>query len=297
MHPTSFHECQRSWGTLMDDQPHHLQAPAHTPLTRRMVEQLLGPLIIKRHLPRSSGGASLVVSARVGGLKYLFRRSSHWDPQLLRIAELLVHSGSSVWDVGANVGLFSCAAAFGAGRAGDVLAIEADLDAVTLLNRTRHQQPAGCARITVVPVAISSQGGFVQFDISRRARASNAIHGFGTTQTGGVRESRTLPSVTLDSLLDSFRAPDVLKIDVEGAELEVLHGARHIVEKVRPAVYCEVQRDTFPEARVVFAGAGYRLLDGDHFDGGTEGPAASTATDNLLAIPEEKLGRFVVHRD
>jgi hypothetical protein len=50
-----------------------------------------------------------------------------------------------------------------------------------------------------------------------------------------------VPSVTLDAFCRERRiAPDVIKIDVEGAELRVLRGARAILTTHRPRVLCEV---------------------------------------------------------
>lgn len=281
----------------MDKVSHHPPAPKRTPMARRAIERCLEPLVFKRHLPGTAGGAPLIVSTRVGGLKYLFRTSSSWDPQLLRIAGLLAFQGSCVWDVGANVGLFSRAAAYHAGADGAIVSFEADIDAVSLLNRTCRHRLSGHADITVLPVAVGSSVGFARFDIAMRARAANALSGFGTTQTGGVQESRTLPCITLDSALAQFRAPDVLKIDVEGAELEVLRGAPKIIADMRPAIYCEVQRDTIAEASALLAGHGYRLWDGDHFSGSVDDPPASAATCNLLALPREKVGRILQHHD
>jgi Methyltransferase FkbM domain len=45
--------------------------------------------------------------------------------------------------------------------------------------------------------------------------------------------------MTLDSLLDHFAAPQVLKIDVEGMELSVLAGAEKVLE-AGPTIFCEV---------------------------------------------------------
>ena len=94
--------------------------------------------------------------------------------------------------------------------------------------------------MTALPVAISDSVGFVSFSIAKRARAANSIQGYGSTQTGGVSETRTLPCVTLDSLLKHFPTPDVLKIDVEGAELGVLQGGSQLIDNVRPVIYCEL---------------------------------------------------------
>lgn len=173
-------------------------------------------------------------------MKYLLKPAAAWDPELVRVAGLLVKPRACVWDIGANSGLFSAVAAHHAGPEGHVLAIEADTDAVRLLYRTMQLQPADQCRIQVVPVAIARNRGFIRFAIAKRARAANAIDGYGSTQTGGVKELRTLPAVALDDLLEHFPRPTVLKIDVEGAELEVLSGARLVLSRARPRIYCEV---------------------------------------------------------
>lgn len=248
---------------------------------RRLAERLLGRIAIVRSLPPEAGGGRIVVSARVGGLKYLFKASRQWDPELLRIAGVLVRPGDHVWDVGANVGLFAIAARHRVGPEGTVLAMEADHDAVSLLFATAR---LGGNELTVLPIAVSQNDGFVRFAIAKRARAANAIEGFGSTQTGGVLETRTLQSRSLDSLLDHFPAPTVLKIDVEGAELVVLGGASRVLSQFRPRIYCEVTGHTRTDATQLLHGFDYETFDGESF--GTEHPrAVGPGTTNLVGVP------------
>lgn len=248
---------------------------------RRLAERLLGRLVVVRSLPPEAGGGRIVVSARVGGLKYLFKAARQWDPELLRIAGVLVRPGDHVWDVGANVGLFALAARHRTGPEGTVLMMEADHDAVSLLFATARQ---GGNELTVLPIAVSQADGFIRFAIAKRARAANAIEGFGSTQTGGVLETRILPSRSLDSLLDSFPAPTVLKIDVEGAELAVLGGAIRVLSQCRPRVYCEVTGQTRGDATDLLQRLGYETFDGESF--GTDQPrAVGFGTTNLVAVP------------
>lgn len=252
-----------------------------TSFLRRVAERLLGSITITRRLPIDSGSGQIVVNARVGGLKYLFNRSTAFDPELLRIAGLLVRSGDCVWDVGANVGLYSIAARHHSGSKGSVMAIEADQDAVSLLYKTaRHMD----GRLTVLPIAVSDQDGFVRFAIARRARAANAIEGYGSTQTGGVLEVRTLPAWTLDSLAGHFEMPAMLKIDVEGAETRVLRGASRLLAEVRPRIYCEVTGTTCMEAATLLQSAGYTVFDGVSF-GTSDQREVSAETTNLVALP------------
>jgi len=257
-----------------------------TGLLRRLAERLLGRIILVRSLPAEVGAGRLVVSARVGGLKYLFKAPRRWDPELLRIADVLVRPADQIWDVGANVGLFAMAALHHAGPNGTVLALEADHDAVSLLFATARLCGDG---LTVLPIAVSNVDGFVRFAIAKRARAANAIEGFGSTQTGGVLETRTLPSRSLDSLLDHFPAPTVLKIDVEGAELAVLGGANRVLSEIRPRIYCEVTGQTRTEATQLLHGFGYETYDGESF-GTAHSRPVGPGTTNLVGIPLGKKG-------
>ena len=168
-----------------------------------------------------------------------------------------------------------------------MISIEADIDAVALLNTTVKMRAPSDAKMTVLPVAISATCGFVQFQIAARARAANAMVGFGSTQMGGIREVRTLPSVTLDELLNHFPPPKVLKIDVEGAELDALRGARGLLSVARPRIYCEVAGRTAEEVTSILHSHKYRIWDGAHFDGRFV-DEIDIASDNSVAIPEEK---------
>lgn len=251
---------------------------------RQAAERVLGPLVFNRRLPQSSGNGLIRVSTRIGGLKFLFRSSDQWDPELLSIAKSMVSPGDHVWDVGANVGLFAAAAAFHSGVKGSVLAIEADLDVIALLQETARKSTTDRASITVLPVAISDTQSVLSFAIARRARAANSIAGFGSTQTGGVSEVRTLPSMSLDSLLEHFPKPNLLKIDVEGAELLVLAGARKVLEEIQPKIYCEVAASTRDAACASLAALGYTLYDGEGYGQGRRN-AVSDTTCNIVAIP------------
>jgi FkbM family methyltransferase len=258
---------------------------------RRLAELVMGPIVVLRRLPASSGGGRLAVSARVGGLKYLLKPADRWDPELLEVASLVIRTNDVIWDVGANVGLFSRAAAARAGPRGRVISIEADVDAVMLLNRTCRLTDKDQAEITVLPVAVGKDGGIARFAIAKRARAANAIEGFGSTQTGGVREVRTLPCVTLDSLLIHFPAPQVLKIDVEGAELGVLQGAAAMLAKARPVIYCEVYRDSSREVTELLRANQYQLFK---YNNASHARLIELdeAAYNTLAIPQDKVSLY-----
>jgi FkbM family methyltransferase len=199
-----------------------------------------------------------------------------------------VTKGDVVWDIGTNVGLFSIAAAAKAGSGGVVISVEADTDAVILLNATCRLRLSHHAEMTILPVAVGSTNGFVKFSIAKRARAANAIQGFGSTQMGGVREVRVLPCITLDKLLEHFPSPHVVKIDVEGAEQEVLIGATRLLSEFRPLIYLEVAINMREAVTSILRQHRYRIWDGVTIDGEFVNEL-KLASENTVAIPYEKI--------
>jgi len=98
-------------------------------MLRSTLEQMTHPFTIRRRLPRPFDAARIYATTE-GGLRYLRPNMGRVDPILLSLAEELITPGDIVWDIGANVGLFSFAAAVAAGPDGYVLAVEPDVQLV-----------------------------------------------------------------------------------------------------------------------------------------------------------------------
>src|SRR5262249_28462678 len=93
-------------------------------------------------------------------------------------------------------------------------------------------------------------------------RASNALKGYDLTGTGSARETQIVPTVTLDWLMGQLPRPDVIKIDVEGAELEVLRGGRLMLLEMKPIVICEVAKGSRDEVSHLFREIAYTMYPG-----------------------------------
>jgi FkbM family methyltransferase len=246
---------------------------------RLAVERASHRVVVRRRLPPPFGGARIYVSTE-GGLRYLAKPMARVDPPLLRLAAEVVRRGDVVWDIGANMGLFSFAAAAMAGPEGRVLAVEPDTDLAGLLRRSAD----GAARhapVDILPAAVSADVTVARFHVARRNRATSHLAGFGTPMAGGVRSAQLVPAVTLDWLADRFPAPDVIKIDVEGAELAVLNGGARVLD-AGPALICEVGAQNAQAVSALLGGRGYTLYDGDLRP--AERVAAAAAPFNTLAV-------------
>lgn len=213
------------------------------------------------------------------GLRYLKWSLSGVDPTLLRVAYESVEPGHVVWDIGANIGLFTFAAASRAGRHGQVVSVEADTWNADLLRRSAVLQPETSAPVVVVPLAVADESGVVSFEIATRNRSTNAIVGLASSQAGGVRERHLVPTTTLDILAEQFPLPHVLKIDVEGAEALVLRAASRVLA-ARPVVFCEVTAGNADAVRNALVPHGYRFHDAVAI---RPRPAVRTPPFNLLA--------------
>jgi FkbM family methyltransferase len=211
-----------------------------------------------RRLPAHLGGCRFPASLE-GGTKFLRLHADKFDPMLTTFAREFVTSGSVVWDVGANVGLFTFAAAGLAGPTGHVLAVEADTWLAGNL-REAAQWNVRQGRVTVVPAAASSGFGLAEFQIARANRAVNHLTSApGSGLTGGMRETQWVPTLPIDALLDDFAPPSVLKVDVEGAEPQVLRGAGRVLSH-HPVALIEVNSQQAEEVADLLRSAGYRTF-------------------------------------
>jgi len=145
---------------------------------RTLFERFSRHRVLKRKLPADLGGRCLYVSPDAA-LRFWLPITDRTDPLLFQLVREFVKPGTVVWDVGANVGLFSFAAAALAGEAGFVLAIEADPWLASLLIRTAEVHPTRQASVAVLAAAVSNVPGVARFHVARRGRNANSLEGLG----------------------------------------------------------------------------------------------------------------------
>ena len=102
---------------------------------RHLAEVASRNVRFRRNLPEQFGKRTLYVSPGCG-LAYWGRKLSAADEWLLGMAQELVRPGNIVWDIGANLGMFSVSSSVKAGPGGSVVAVEAATWLVDLLRRT-----------------------------------------------------------------------------------------------------------------------------------------------------------------
>jgi FkbM family methyltransferase len=250
---------------------------------RRVLEKASRGRSLWRRLPAPFSDAKILLTPD-SALSLLKAGDSWCDPELLKMAREHVKPGDTVWDVGANVGIFGAAAAVASGAAGRVLCIEPDVELIRLLRRTAARLSSQCARMDTLAVAVADVPGIASFQIALRGRASNALSEFkGRSQMGGTRETQLVPVVRLDDVLKISPSPAFVKIDVEGAESVIFNGAHQLLTQVRPVIYVEVSEENAAEVFRQLSTAEYDLFD--PAIPLAEQKPRSACTWNTLAIP------------
>ena len=235
-------------------------------------------------------GTRKIIVTPEASLRYWLPRSLNSDVPLCEFASRYVKAGDKVWDIGANVGVFTFLSAAAVGASGRVLSVEADPFISQLLIRSSLRLPAGDARPEIVTTAVSAANILADFAVSNRSRASNhLLSSTGCSQTGGVRFSFKVPCVTLDWLLEHTFPPDVVKIDIEGVEHIALAAAPRLLRDVRPIFHLEVWSEIAEDLGNLFHASSYLMFDGER-DLGLTNPLKMPPW-CTIAVPLEKHGR------
>ncbi len=182
---------------------------------------------------------------------YLFRvllnRTYHDDGVEFLARQL--RPGCVIIDVGANIGLLSCAYAQRLGFLSTQIyafeAVERNFERLRRNLALNHFES-----VTPFRIALGDQEGELTFHLPDSEFSGNAV-GDNVLSTNdfstAVKESshvERVPMTTLDrwARTRNIERCDFIKIDVEGAELNVLRGGRDLIQRTRPIIQCEFNR-------------------------------------------------------
>ena len=125
-----------------------------------------------------------------------------------------------MYDIGANAGFYTLLFSKLAGTNGRVFALEPLPENVD--NILKHISLNRIKNVSVVPIALTDRCGFTFFNIAQ----SNSMGSITNIDT-----QYQIPTSSVDDLIVShgFPIPDIIKMDVEGAESAVLDGMRKVM--------------------------------------------------------------------
>lgn len=177
----------------------------------------------------------------------------------IQVEQALVRSlraGDHVWDIGANIGSLSLVAAGMVGEHGRVLAIEPDGRCAAAIRANADLNDL--SQIEVLEAAAARSSGTAELVVVRD-RLWTRLASVGGHDLAEQRV--TVATVALDDI--DAPPPRLVKIDVEGAELDVIAGMARLLREARPLVVCEMHgRNAEFCAAMTAAGYGVCNLDG-----------------------------------
>lgn len=162
-----------------------------------------------------------------------------WPPS--RIVRSLLNRGDLVVDAGANIGYVTYWLSQWVGETGEVHSFEPVPQTFAFLEH--NVAKLGLRNVRLYRAAVTSRLGDVSLEIPNwmGESAANLYEARVVDADHSGRRMVTAPALTLDHVFKTTNRPvSFIKLDVEGHELSALRGARHIIEKWKPALAIEV---------------------------------------------------------
>ena len=202
-----------------------------------------------------------ILRGPLAGKKWLIASRSNffwgsYEPEQTQAFQKIIRPGDVIFDVGAHYGYYTLLCSTLAGPNGKVFAFEPSPGNIPRLQK--HIRLNHCDNVTVLEVALSDHEGRARFD-------NRAGSGTGHLSPSGRIE---VPITTLDTLSTPWPAPNVVKIDCEGAEVEVLRGSEKTIRSAKPAIFLSTHGDELKQTCFnLLEQWGYRgsQLHGDDF--------------------------------
>jgi FkbM family methyltransferase len=225
------------------------------------------------------------------------RMYGEWAEEEVYFLSFFIEPGAVVLDVGANVGTHALAFSRFVTPRGRVVAIDAQERAYNLL--LLNMALNGASHVSCVRAVVGIETGvrFVPPDNGTNTDMGAVVFSAPSPVKDCVSLLTPLSMITLDDL--SMQQCDLIKIDVEGMELDVLLGAKKTTERWRPPIYFEQTREQgFPEIFDLFHRLNYLLFwhvtdpfNRHNLRGESVNIFGGSMEINVLALPMEQAER------
>lgn len=180
-----------------------------------------------------------------------------FEPEVLSYFIRNIKQGMVIFDVGANIGYFTTVLAKLAGKDGAVHAFEPSLREFKSVSKAIKKNEQN--NVVLTQTALSEKTGRVTMNIAKTENMA-ALNTIGNITHPAAQEGDfqkvEVPLDTIDNYVGNkdLKRLDLIKIDVEGAELMVIKGATETLKRFKPQIICEF-------SDLTTKGFGYRAQD------------------------------------
>jgi FkbM family methyltransferase len=219
----------------MDEVAHRLDAIEAGLAGLRSERYPNGPLYFGDHtaLVATRWGAKMLVDTRDSAISAWIVLDGLWETHVTQWLQQTLRPGQTFVDVGANVGYFTLLGGQLVGPEGRVVAVEAHPGLADLLRRNVVMNGL-YGYVTTWNRAAWSSSTTVELHQRLNYSGASSVGAIGQEaldRLGDVEEMVEVQAVAVDDLLEGLPSVDVLKIDIEGAELQAFMGLSRTFEK------------------------------------------------------------------
>lgn len=212
--------------------------------------------ILRRIFRYHKGNSKKILTGPLRGNHFLGLQAHQLGIYERAVEDVLVtylHYGSVFYDIGANIGYFSILGAQLCGNDGIVYCFEPLPSNLEIMESNISAN--NFTNIKIITKAVSDIDGNMEFNVADGTKAS---------LIGNLNGQRMFVEVTnLNSFTESNVRPNLIKIDVEGAEKDVIHGASKLLTHFpAPIFLVEIHDEENDQAvREVFDSNGFHLTE------------------------------------
>ena len=194
--------------------------------------------------------------------QYLYFYGTHDERYIVTKLLTIIKPGDICWDVGANIGFYTCLLASLVEDSGAVVAFEPAARTCGYL-----KENVSLNQFTNVTVVNKGLGDKQEQRLLHYSEAGLAEGTASLKYAGGRAASERVTLDTIDNLFRELSAPNLVKIDVEGYQLEVLKGGEYYLKTHAPLLIAELKdvgetnREAFTEIEDYVTDLGYQFYE------------------------------------
>lgn len=205
-------------------------------------------MIKKKYIKSTILGRPMILDLANDGISYALSVYGIREEDHIAIVQYVIKPGDIVLDIGANIGFYALMEADLVGASGHVYAIEPDTRNLALLEKNVALNEFQ-DRITIHPGGMSDHDGIEKMYVAQKTNLNTFVspddHAFLAPHL--VADTADIHMTSIDAFVQKHNIkPTMIRMDIEGYEVEVLRGARETLAGAETfAILMELHPDAY----------------------------------------------------